>query len=544
MSKLQLLSDPFLQLPTETSVKVVWFTEFVGTHHFVEYGHKLEKTVIASTTELSHLREDQDSTTGNIYQQLTKRPVYRHEAEVQGLNSSERLPYRVISSDLDGNSISSKIFTLTAKPKPGTPLKILLTSDHQLKPMTTANLQKVVETVGLPEAIFFAGDLVNNPDRASEWFDDRQGNAFFPSLQGRAEYKLESEEVDVIYRGAELIQHTPMYTAIGNHEVMGRFSNETSLEDQLDDAYPRAAAAQLYGKSLDRVPFEWLKTNSFNTDSYEEIFSLPESSSGEKKYYAVSFGDVRLVVLFITLIWREPDPEPDEKGRYYESEKYLSDPATWGYGQHIFEPIVKGSKQYSWLEKEVNSPEFQQAKYKVVMFHHPPHTLGNEAIPPYTDPIPQIERNLDNSIKSVRYEYPQEADYLIRDLVPLLESAGTQLVLYGHSHLWNRFLSPTGTNFLETSNVGNSYGAYLGENKRFVPEGLNYPATGNPNGLEPIVPNIAPLLNEDGQPLPYIASNEITVFSILDTEKGTVSSYYFNTNSPYSDVVKFDELKL
>jgi len=44
-------------------------------------------------------------------------------------------------------------------------LKILLTSDHQLKPMTAANLQKVVETVERVDAVFFVGDLVNVPDR-------------------------------------------------------------------------------------------------------------------------------------------------------------------------------------------------------------------------------------------------------------------------------------------------------------------------------------------------------------------------------------------
>ncbi|CCQ60429.1 hypothetical protein CWATWH0401_3766 [Crocosphaera watsonii WH 0401] len=31
---------------------------------------------------------------------------------------------------------------------------------------------------------FFAGDLVNIPDRASEWFDDKRGGAFF-SLSSR-----------------------------------------------------------------------------------------------------------------------------------------------------------------------------------------------------------------------------------------------------------------------------------------------------------------------------------------------------------------------
>ncbi|RUS97884.1 hypothetical protein DSM107003_17590 [Trichormus variabilis SAG 1403-4b] len=121
-----------------------------------------------------------------------------------------------------------------------------------------------------------------------------------------------------------------------------------------------------------------------------------------------------------------------------------------------------------------------------------------------------------------------------------------QLVFYGHSHLWNRFVSSSGMNFLETSNVGNSYGAAWGERKREVPTSYqeNYTAIGDPNGLEPVLPTIAPLLGEDGKPMPYIASNEITVFSILDTGTGIISSYRFDTRKPNSEVVKFDEFKI
>lgn len=72
----------------------------------------------------------------------------------------------------------------------------------------------------------------------------------------------------------------------------------------------------------------------------------------------------------------------------------------------------------------------------------------------------------------------------------------------------------------------------------------DYAEVGDPNDLEPIIPSIAPLLGEDGKPLPYIASNEITVFSIFDTETGTISSYRFDTRKPDSEVVKFDEFKL
>ncbi|MCK9903468.1 hypothetical protein CC117_26940 [Parafrankia colletiae] len=34
--------------------------------------------------------------------------------------------------------------------------------------------------------MFVAGDLVNVPGRASEWFDDTRGSAFFPVLQGNS----------------------------------------------------------------------------------------------------------------------------------------------------------------------------------------------------------------------------------------------------------------------------------------------------------------------------------------------------------------------
>ncbi|MFE1746653.1 metallophosphoesterase [Coleofasciculus sp. H7-2] len=555
-SQPQLLSDPFLQLPTETSVRVVWFTEFAG-EHTVAYGQNLARSVVATTTKLSRTREDSQSRVGSqtqdgqIYQQPTNRDIWRHEAEVAGLTPATRVSYRVTSLREDGTSVSSEVFTLAPTPTQGTSLKILLTSDHQLKPMTSANLQKVVE-IGQVDAIFFVGDLVNIPDRASEWFDDNRGGAFFPCLQGRSNYELEHNGVKTVYRGGQMIQHAPMFAAIGNHEVMGRFSMESSLNDQFDDSYPLWAAQEIYAKKAEQLnrfangSLQQLKDNSFNTDTYEEIFTLPESKEGGKKYYAVTFGDVRLVVLYATNAWRYWGLDEKTKGRYREREKHLNSPEKWGYGQHIFEPIAKGSEQYTWLEKELNSPEFKQAKYKVVMFHHPPHSLGDNIVPPYTDPVQMIDRDADGNINSVRYKYPREADYIIRDVEPLLEAANVQLVFYGHSHLWNRFVSSSGMHFLETSNVGNSYGAALGEKKRPVPEEYqeNDVVTGDPNGLEAVVPTIAPLMGEDGKPLSYVASNEITVFSIFNTGTGTVSSYRFDTRKPDSEVVKFDEFKL
>nr|WP_290223358.1 metallophosphoesterase [Trichocoleus desertorum] len=571
----RLLTDPFLQLPTSTSVRVVWFTEFPGSRHFVTYGPGLtaptekdrDRTVTATSTQLSRTREDQKSQVSSpiaanlIDAKPQRRQIWRHEAEVSGLTPGVRVPYRVTSVQEDGQVVTSRVFSLVPQPTPQTALKILLTSDHQLKPLVSANLQKVVETVGTVDAVFLAGDLVNIPDRASEWFDDNRGGAFFPALQGRAAYKLEKQGQKTIYRGGEIIQHAPLFTTIGNHEVMGRFSMENSLNSQFDNAVPRAIASARYAQAPSQSADDatnrttWIKDQSFNTDTYEEIFTLPTSETGGKTYYAATFGDIRLVVLYATNIWRVPEIGSEIRGKYsdpvpQESQqaKELSqlDQDAWGYGQHIFEPIAQGSKQYQWLQQELNSPEFQQAKYKVVMLHHPPHSLGGNVVPPYTDPVTVSDRAPNGTIQVVRYEYPPENDYLIRDVMPLLESAGVQLVFYGHCHVWNRFVSPSGMNFLETSNVGNSYGAYVDQPRPGVPssDSASYTALGNPNGLAPVVPTIAPLKDENGRSLPYLSSNDITAFSTFNTADGTVSSYYFDTRQPQSSVIKFDEFQL
>ncbi len=586
-AKPTLLTEPFLQLPTQSSVSVVWFTEFAGVKHTIAYGSALARAVTATTTQLSRTREDAESKLAKKYSRVTVRPIWRHEAKVNGLTPDRRVPYRVTSIREDGTVIQSETYTLAAKPSPGKPLKILLTSDHQVKPMVAANLQKVMETVGQVDLVLFAGDLVNVADRASEWFDDTCGGSFFPALQGRACYELEKNGIKTRYKGGAIIQNAPMYTAIGNHEVMGRFSTQDSLGEQFNNTVPYEIAEAFHDADFRTVNptydpailKAWVKDHSFNTDTYEEIFTLPKSPQGGKRYYAETFGDVRLVVLYVTNVWRTPSLAADAKGKYRERDQDIEDAQetvkNWGWGQHLFEPIANDSPQYNWLKQELNSPEFKRVKYKMVMFHHPPHSLGENVVPAYTDPLqvmdteevevkpdglmiiaqdspskqplPDLSKPFKQTVtKAIRYEYPKKDDYIIRDVVPLLEKAGVQLVFYGHSHLWNRFMSPSGMHFLETSNVGNSYGAFVGDLKRNVPTGYKeeYAATGNPNGLEPIVPTIAPLLDAKKQPMPYIASNDITAFSIFDTGTGTISSYRFDTREPKSAIVKFDEFRL
>ena len=203
--------------------------------------------------------EETDQESKPAFEGYTPRDVWRHEALVTGLTG--RVPYRTVSVTDDGMEVASEPFTLAPLPEAGEPLQILLTSDHQLKEMTPANLEKVEEAVGRPDAVFLAGDLVNIPDRASEWFDDARGFAFFPGLQGNAAYTLERtlEEDGVTttttrtYGGGELIQHAPLFPVIGNHEVMGRFSEGMGLNAQFNDPQPREVAERRYERLAEMV---------------------------------------------------------------------------------------------------------------------------------------------------------------------------------------------------------------------------------------------------------------------------------------------------
>jgi hypothetical protein len=90
----KLLTDPFLQNPTATTIKVVWFTEFAGCQHLINYGENLNQSamsgdkplrVYATTTKLTRTREDQKSRVGNqtedgqIYQKPSIRHIWRRQ---------------------------------------------------------------------------------------------------------------------------------------------------------------------------------------------------------------------------------------------------------------------------------------------------------------------------------------------------------------------------------------------------------------------------------------------------------------------------------
>ena len=570
----RLLTDPFLQLPTEDGIHVVWFTEFEGEDHAVMVG---EREFTAETMKMSRLAEDNQSWVGtqngdgSVYAATAARDVWRHEAYVDGLNPGERQTYFVRSANENGETVESREFSLAPLPAEGQPLRILLTSDHQLKPMTPTNMQKIAENVGELDAVFFSGDLQNIPDRASEWFDDNRGFAFFPGLQGHAAYALAQSrtqgdttfDTTTTYHGGEIIQNAPLFPVIGNHEVMGRYNPATTLGSQFNDPRPRAVAEALYEANADlynpsgdpEIREQWIADNSFNTTTYEEIFTLPADGPGEETYYAIRYGDVFMIGLYGTRIWRSPSQAEGTRGKFREAAADLNTPDNWGWGEFIFEDMAEGSEQYDWLVSVLESEEFRSAPVKLALMHHPAHGMGDNSIPAYAHPEQILDYDDEGRLAGVRYDYPLDADVFVNHVEPLLSDAGVQLVHTGHSHVWYRFVNPAGMNILETSNVGNNYGCYVeGHQARGnAPSGFDYdPAdyavTGDPHGYEPVMPTeFSPMTNaSSGEDLPCIASNEMTAFSVLETgpDGTTVSSYVFDTTRPEGEVELFDRFEL
>ncbi|MDP0499815.1 MAG: metallophosphoesterase [Verrucomicrobiota bacterium JB022] len=557
-----LLTDPFLQLPTESTINVVWFTEFEGSSHTVEVGDALDASFPATTTKLSRVAEDGSSWVktqdgnGSLYSATTERDIWRHEATVTGLNPGQRVPYRVVSVDGEA-TVESETYSLAPVPPKGQPLKILMTSDHQLKAMTPANLQKVVETVGMVDAVFYAGDLQNIPDRASEWFDDNRGFSYFAALQGRVQVFNPEDP----YTGGAIIQNAPLFPVIGNHEVMGKYDLSQSLGNQFNFPQPRWYAEKRYEEQKavlnpsndPTIREEWITNNSFNSITYEEIFSLPADGPDGEKYYSIEFGDVFLMGLYTTRIWRSPTINDNTRGKYSERVADYENPDMWGFGDFLFWDFAEGSAQYDWFAQQLESEAYQNAAIRYVLTHQTSRGTGDNVNPLLAEPVQTIERGTDGEISFIKYEYPPEQDVFHRDLHPLIEAADVDIVHFGHSHLWVRLLTDAGVNYIETSNVGNNYGSYIEGYKarsnaprdpRY--EAKNYFTVGDPWGAEPIMPTIAPVMQNpnDATTLPTIDSNSITVFSILDTATQTVSSYYFDTAQPESAVVKFDEFSV
>lgn len=156
------------------------------------------------------------------------------------------------------------------------------------------------------------------------------------------------------------------------------------------DAEHQAAVFDMYPTTL-RNKFLWPTIGNHETSQsttatdfpYLHIFSLPTAGeaggapSGTEKYYSFDYGNIHFVCL---------------------------DSMTSG--------LTGTTPMARWLEEDLTATA---AEWIIVFFHHPPYTKGSHNSDTEQDLV-QIRQNI----------------------VPILEAHGVDLVLSGHSHVWER----------------------------------------------------------------------------------------------------------
>jgi len=410
-------------------------------------------------------------------------------------------------------------------------------------------------------------------------------------MQGRAKVYLPEIEYD----GGQILQHAVLFPVIGNHEVTGKIDPETGLSDYGSSGppglkQPRWAAKLLYERVKDEVnptgdpaiKEEWIIANSFNTYAYEEIFSLPDESPGGETYYSIEYGDVFLVGLYSTRPYRRRW-DPEGLNKYQEAPEFTRDPTQWAFGDFLYEDLRPGSVQATWYNRVLRSPEFRNAAYRYIMAHENSRGAGGNAIPLKAMPVQTIEYQdgagrtqtksftmpisattwleeiepIVEHIVHVRYDYPRSDDTWMHVVERGAEGFGADIIHVGHSHVWCRVETDGGVPVIETSNVGNSYGAYYeGYRGRADPDRntwpvgddrwdqSNYTNYGDPYGARLIPPSeFAPMVH-NGREMPVITSNDLSAFTIFETATGTVTSYVFDAKDPEAEPMVFDRFTL
>lgn len=75
----------------------------------------------------------------------------------------------------------------------------------------------------------------------------------------------------------------------------------------------------------------------------------------------------------------------------------------------------------------------------------------------------------------------------------------------------------------------------------------NYPLRDDPQGREPIFPTVFNPMQEivgEPEPLPFVCSDRLTTFTILDSAVGLVRSFVFDLADPAGPVREFDRCPL
>ncbi len=164
-----------------------------------------------------------------------------------------------------------------------------------------------------------------------------------------------------------------------------------------------------------------------NGQTYENEFFLPHNNAeNSERYYSFEWGDAKFIALDVITPYDHDDVFPPYNDSP-NSERWWTD-------------FTPGSAQYQFLEDELKCND---KKWLFVYFHEGPWTNYWGA-----------DYNLPLATGGDYYQY--EGNLMVREhLVPLFETYGVDIVMVGHSHLYER-AEKNGVMYITSGSAGDS----------------------------------------------------------------------------------------
>jgi acid phosphatase type 7 len=227
-------------------------------------------------------------------------------------------------------------------------------------------------------------------------------------------------------------KYTNLYITVGDNVYMG--ANDSDFQTNFFQVYQNGPILKQSGTfpSVGNHDYDYTSQKQDDPNiAYFQNFTLPTKGelngipSNSEAYYSFDYGNVHFVCL---------------------------DSYAWGSdNQRLFDGP---SEQLNWL---INDLKANKQDWTIVFFHYPPYTKGS-----YDSDAKNSDANYNN-----RYNIPLLN--LRKLLVPIFDSYKVDLVLTGHSHVYERskpLIGHTGTSDTFDSKIHNpssSSGKYNGE---------------------------------------------------------------------------------
>jgi hypothetical protein len=430
---------PYLQSPSESGVRITWFTEDGDPGRLVVRGPGIAGKLTYDVggdlqTELGYTDAERAQEIAGLEQGswLLGADSFKHTVEIEGLRAGHR--YRYTAEQ--GDSTVRGTFETAPSADRWQSVKLIAMSDSETQPLgrvlkrewapgaladggharpsaesgsawdeahgtTTLSGTKVLrypltEDEGLrqnlaiaeersPDMVLFAGDLVQGGGYQPGW------DEFFRNTAGE---------------NGDLLSSVPILPAFGNWESYGAINGG-------------------YGTSEDRTPVVQSRAK------FHAYFDAPDNGTPEHQdnYYRVDYGPVTVLTL------DSNNGEPDDSRASYAPEEQLSGREYTGPGSDTQDNFTReeyeaaggtdlsdfnpGSVQWNWAEQQLQDAR-AAGQIVLVQFHHVPYSSGEHGLP------------MNHVLSSGQGGTPMRAYH------PLFEQYGVAAVISGHSEMFER----------------------------------------------------------------------------------------------------------